>query len=144
MKAKSILISAISVFAFFMQLNAQTVEKPVNKSADTVQAESEATIVFDNYKHDFGAIKESAGKVSAVFTFTNKGDSPLVISKVVPSCGCTASEWTREPVAPGKQGYITATYDPSNRIYAFNKSLTVYSSGNPSRIVLTIQGSASK
>jgi len=48
------------------------------------------------------------------------------------------------PVAPGKQGHITVTYDPTNRIYAFNKTLTVYSNGSPSRIVLTIKGTASK
>ena len=140
MKTKSILISAISVAALTMQLNAQTVEKPIN----AVQAKSEATVVFDSYNHDFGTLKESDGKASAVFTFTNKGDSALVISKVETSCGCTASEWTREPVAPGKQGHITVTYDPTNRIYAFSKTLTVYSNGSPSRIVLTIKGTASK
>ena len=128
MKTKSFLLMAILVSALSVQLNAQT----------------EATIVFDKYKHDFGTIKASDGKISAVFTFTNRGDSPLVIAKVEVSCGCTAPEWTREPIAPGERGYITATYDPTNRTYSFNKSLTVYSNGNPSKIVLTIQGTAVK
>ena len=148
MKTKSILLSAILVSALFMRLNAQTVEnlteKSGNKPVNVVQAESEETIVFDKYKHDFGTIKESAGKVSAVFTFTNRGDSPLVIAKVVPSCGCTVSEWTQEPVVPGGQGYIKVTYDPTNRIHFFEKSLTVYSNGNPSKIILSFQGTAIK
>ena len=152
MKTKSIFISVILVSAFFVQLNAQTVEKPVENSpaksavnpANPRQAEVEASIVFDEYKHDFGTIKESAGKVSAVFTFTNRSDSPLVISKVEVSCGCTTPEWTREPVAPGEQGYVKATYDPTNRIYLFERSLTVYSNANPSKIVLSIQGTAVK
>ena len=152
MKTKSIFTSAILVSAFFVQLNAQTVEKsaenlPVKSavnSANPVQAQAEASIVFDEYKHDFGTIKESDGKVSAVFTFTNRSDSPLVISKVEASCGCTTPEWTREPVAPGEQGYIKATYDPTNRTSFFSKSLTVYSNGNPSKIVLSIQGTAVK
>ena len=158
MKRKSIFVSAILVSALSVQLNAQTVEKPVeqlpaksanesaNESANVVQTEAkaEATIAFDEYKHDFGTIRENGGKVSAVFTFTNRGDSPLVISKVTTSCGCTASEWTQEPVAPGEQGYIKATYDPANRTNFFNKSVTVYSNGNPSKIVLTIQGTAVK
>jgi len=148
MKTKSFILTAVLVSALFMRLNAQTVEKsdenlPAKTSADSAtgtKAESETTIVFDKYKYDFGTIKESNGKVSAVFTFTNKGDSPLVISKVTVSCGCSAAEWTREPVAPGEQGYIKATYDPTNRIYTFERSLTVYSNGNPSMIVLSIQG----
>ena len=148
MKTKSIFLSAILVIALVMQLNAQTVEKMPTESiifpVNTESIESEASIAFDKYKHDFGTIKESDGKVSAVFTFTNRSDSPLVISKVVASCGCTTPEWTREPVAPGEQGYIKAIYDPTNRIYSFNKSLTVYSTGIPSKIVLSIQGTAVK
>ncbi|MCL1933680.1 MAG: DUF1573 domain-containing protein [Candidatus Azobacteroides sp.] len=150
MKTKSIFISAIPVFALFMQLNAQSVEKPIEdlpvksvvNSSNQVQAE--ASIVFDEYKHDFGTIKESDGKVSAVFTFTNRSDSPLVISKVAVSCGCSAAEWTQEPVAPGGQGYVKATYDPKNRIAFFNKSLMVYSNGNPSKTTLSIQGTVVK
>ena len=123
MKTKSIFITAILLSALFMQVNAQTV-------------------TFDKYKHDFGTIKESDGKVSVIFTFTNHSDSPLVISNVRVSCGCSAAEWTKDPVAPGEQGTIKATYDPKNRIYSFNKSLTVHLNGDPSRIVLSIQGVA--
>jgi len=151
MKTKSIFLSVILVSALFVQLSAQTVEnqfenlqaKEVVKQ-DAAKVETESTITFDKYKHDFGTIKESDGKVSAVFTFTNQSNSPLVISKVDVSCGCSAAEWTKEPVSPGKEGYIKATYDPTNRIYAFNKSLTVYSNGNPTKITLTFQGTAVK
>ena len=151
MKTKSILISVVLVSASFMQLNAQTVENQVENlqekeivKQDAVQVETEASITFDKFKHDFGTIKESDGKVSAIFTFTNHSDSPLVISKVDVSCNCSAAEWTKEPVAPGKEGYIKATYDPTNRIYFFNRSLTVHSNGNPTKVTLTIQGTAVK
>ena len=113
---------------------------PVN----AVSIESGTTIAFDRYKHDFGTIKESDGKVSTVFTFANLSDWPLIITKVEASCGCTTPEWTREPIIPGGQGYIKATYDPTNRIYFFERSLTVYSTGTPSKIVLSIQGTAIK
>ena len=152
MKTKSIFISALLAFASFMQLNAQNEErlaenvqtKPVINAENTKQEDVKSTIEFDKLKHDFGTIKESDGKVSAVFTFTNQSDSPLIIANVVASCGCSAAEWTREPVAPGEQGYIKATYDPTNRINAFNRSLTVHSNANPSKIILSIQGSAVK
>ena len=113
---------------------------PVNNE----QSDANTTIAFDKYKHDFGTIRESDGKVSVVFTFTNMGNSPLIISKVAASCGCTTPEWTREPIASGEQGYIKATYDPTNRIYFFNRSLTVFSNGNPPKIELSIQGTTIK
>jgi len=131
----------------FFCINIQAEKLPVKfiiNSANTTSLEPGATIAFDKYKYDFGTIKESDGKVSVVFAFTNLGDTPLIISKVEASCGCTTPEWTREPVAPGKQGYIKATYDPVNRIYFFERSLTVYSNGNPSKIVLSIQGTTIK
>jgi hypothetical protein len=118
--------------------------KSIINSVNTTLAEQGASIAFDKYRHDFGTIKESDGKISAVFTFTNLSNSPLIISKVEASCGCTTPEWTHEPVTPGKQGYIKATYDPTNRIYFFERSLTVYSNANPAKVTLTIQGTTVK
>ena len=143
---KYILLVPVCLGTFFcINIHAEKLPvKSIINSVNPAPTESEATIAFDKYKYDFGTIKESDGKVSTVFTFTNLGDSPLIISKVEASCGCTTPEWTREPIAPGKQGYIKATYDPTNRIYFFERSLTVYSSGNPSKIVLSIQGTTIK
>ena len=130
---------------FCMNIHAEKLPlKSIINPANTALTESDATIAFDRYKHDFGTIKENDGKVSTVFTFTNLSDFPLVITNVVASCSCTTPEWTREPVAPGKQGYVKATYDPTNRIYFFERSLTVYSNGNPTKVTLTIQGTTIK
>ncbi|HRR94485.1 MAG TPA: DUF1573 domain-containing protein, partial [Bacteroidales bacterium] len=64
-----------------------------------------AVIVFSEYEHDFGKI--AAGeKVAAIFTFTNAGKGPLIINSVTTSCGCTASKYSRKPVAPGQSGTI--------------------------------------
>jgi len=84
-------------------------------------------IVFDNESHDFGIIKEEKGKVSVTFNFVNTGSEPLIINNVATSCGCTAPNWTKEPILPGKKGFISATYDPTNRPGSFNKSVTVTS-----------------
>jgi hypothetical protein len=67
---------------------------------------------FASTRHDYGTMKEEAGKKEAVFSFTNTGDSVLVITKVQPSCGCTASDYTKSPVPPGGKGFVTAVFDP--------------------------------
>lgn len=149
MKTKSIFFSAVLISALFMQLNAQTLEKPVRAlsvtdSTKVMLEDSLVTITFDKYSYDFGTIKASNGTVTTIFTFTNESDSTLVISKVAASCGCTTPEWTREPVAPGEKGFVKAIYKPSNETYFFSKTLSVYSNGHPSKVVLFIHGNVVK
>lgn len=95
---------------------------------------------FKESSYDFGTIPEDGGDVTHVFQFTNTGDVPVVIQRVSTSCGCTASEWTKEPVLPGKTGTVAATYSPLGRPYAFTKTLTVRTNGEPQTIVLFIRG----
>lgn len=76
-------------------------------------------------EYRFGEILEAEGKKTGKFTFTNVGDEPLVIKKVKPGCGCTASNWTKSAVKPGETGFISATYDPKNRPGKFHKAIYV-------------------
>lgn len=82
-------------------------------------------IQFDNTTYDFGTIHEEGGKVTGRFEFTNVGDSVLVLTNVRPGCGCTAANYSHDPVAPGQRGFIEATYNPYNRPGGFNKNIRV-------------------
>lgn len=97
-------------------------------------------IEFKETAHDFGTIPEAGGDVSHTFEFTNSGDAPIIIHGVSTSCGCTVSEWTHEPVLPGKTGSVTARYSPMGRPNAFSKTLTVRTNGEPESLVLLIKG----
>ena len=90
--------------------------------------------------HDFGKIKEADGTVSHTFKVKNDGKTPLVITQVNPSCGCTSREWTKEPIAPGKTGDIKVTYDPEGRPVPFTKTISVLSNGYTGSYILTIKG----
>lgn len=98
------------------------------------------SISWDKTKHNFGTFKEEAGKQTAKFEFKNTGNENLIITNVRSSCGCTAPEWTKEPVKPGESGYVDATYNPKNRPGKFNKSITVTINGKPRTTVLRISG----
>jgi hypothetical protein len=91
-------------------------------------------------EHDFGTFKEEAGRQTFDFVVTNAGNSPLVITNVAASCGCTTPDWTKQPIPPGGKGKITAIYDPKDRPGPFSKTLTVYSNFNPNVVVLVIKG----
>jgi len=105
-----------------------------------VAMSQKAVISFDEKTHDFGKVNEEDGKINHVFDFVNKGNSPLVVSRVQASCGCTTPVWTKEPVEPGKKGTITVTYNPTGRPGAFTKTITVYSNAIDEQMVLTIHG----
>ncbi|RME59486.1 MAG: DUF1573 domain-containing protein [Candidatus Dadabacteria bacterium] len=58
---------------------------------------------------DFGTVEE--GKVvKHDFVISNKGESDLIIYRVVPSCGCTTTFSTNKTIAPKKSEKIKVAY----------------------------------
>jgi hypothetical protein len=90
-----------------------------------VVAQSSAEMAFEKIEHNYGKIKEDAGPADYSFVFRNIGKVPLVISNVSASCGCTTPEWSREPVLPGKSGFIKVSYNPLGRPGVFDKTVTI-------------------
>lgn len=90
-----------------------------------VVCNAQPKIQFDQTTYDFGKIREEGGKVTGRFEFTNIGTEDLVLTNVRPGCGCTAANYSKDPVAPGQKGYIEATYNPYNRPGNFNKNIRV-------------------
>jgi len=109
--------------------------------ACSLKSFAQPQIKFESVTHDYGTIKEEDGPQKAVFTFTNIGNEPLTITNVRASCGCTASNYTKESVAPGSTGVVEVTYNPANRPGQFAKSVSVTSNDpNTATVVLTIRG----
>ncbi len=102
---------------------------------------AQPSIQFDESTHDFGEILEENGPVNFKFEFTNMGTAPLIVNNVKASCGCTTPGWTKEPVMPGKKGFIDAQYNPVNRPGSFRKSLIIYSNAGSGNSTIYIQGS---
>ena len=99
-----------------------------------------AVISAEVTSRDFGTIKEADGEVSCTFTIKNAGEGPLVLTRVIASCGCTTPEWTKEPIAPGKTGDVKITYNPKGRPGAFAKTISIYSNGKTGSFILMIRG----
>ena len=106
----------------------------------TFAQEGKSKIEFEKTTHDYGTFKEESGIQTYTFKFTNKGNIPLILNNVQPSCGCTTPEWIRKPIAPNEEGYIKVSYDPKNRPGVFNKSIRVISNAENSNVVLFIKG----
>lgn len=103
-----------------------------------------AVITCEKTVHNFGEIKEADGKVSHTFVVKNEGTTPLVISNVTASCGCTTPDWTKEPIPAGKTGEVKVTFDPKNRPGNFMKTIRLYGNGMKNGFLLSIRGKVLK
>ena len=99
---------------------------------------AQAKISFKAETVDYGEIAKGSDGIR-VFEFTNTGDSPLIISDVKSSCGCTVPKKPDGPVAPGESSTIQVKYD-TNRVGPIRKTVTVYSNADEPIKALKIKG----
>lgn len=83
-------------------------------------------ITFKEKSIDFGDIVQGA-KVEHTFVLTNTGSTPLVISNVAATCGCTVPAWPKEPVAPGKTAEIKVSFNSAGKMGKQNSVVRIYS-----------------
>lgn len=73
---------------------------------------------------DFGQVKQGE-KLNFKYRCVNTGTKPLVLLEVKPGCGCTLADYSREAILPGKQGWVTASFDTKKYCDAVHKSIAV-------------------
>ena len=100
--------------------------------------EKVAKIEFETDVIDYGTIEKGSDGVR-VFTFTNTGNAPLIISNVKSTCGCTVPKKPDGPIMPGETGEISVKYD-TNRVNPIRKTITVTSNADTPTIALKIKG----
>ena len=126
------------------ETNSPTVEvdassQPVNSQEKLVkeaQSKPLTTLILSQSHYDFGKVKKGE-KVDHDYEITNNGNNPLIISHVKPGCGCTAPEFTKEPILPGQKGKITLSFDSSNFDGQQYKQAEVYANVEKAPIVIT-------
>ncbi|WP_132213637.1 DUF1573 domain-containing protein [Mariniflexile fucanivorans] len=124
-KSKLLLIFCLFVYA-------------TNFSQEVATNANAGVLSFKTDEIDYGSIQQNADG-ERTFTFTNTGKSPIVISNVTTSCGCTVPSYSREAILPGKSSDIKVKY-ATNRIGAFKKTITVISNASETNKVLRIKG----
>ena len=86
-------------------------------------------MTFVELSHDFGDIYQG-DKVEYVFNFENTGDTPLIITNIKVTCGCTATDWSRDPILPGEESSITVKFNSTGKINKQNKVISIISNAN--------------
>jgi archaellum component FlaG (FlaF/FlaG flagellin family) len=128
---KKLILSAIIALGGVFATTAQAQEvAPANDKAPEIK--------FTKETHDFGSIPQGT-PATYEFTFKNIGKTNLIITNASASCGCTTPEWSKEPIKPGKTGYVKATYNAAAS-GPFTKSVTVNSNAKNSQVILYLKG----
>ena len=105
-------------YLFISMLVAVSLFSCKNKSEREIEANQKVAADSSNYTTvkwidsivKFGTINKG-DKIDIKFRCKNSGDKPLVLVNVRPGCGCTVADYTKEPIAPGAEGLVTASFD---------------------------------
>lgn len=126
------------LFFLFLAVTSMSALQAQTPTTDAQPDPNAPVFKFDSENFDFGTIPQGT-PAPHIFTFTNVGKSPLIISDCQGSCHCTKPEWSTEPVMPGKTGTIKATYN-ADLVGAFTKTVTIHSNATEPSKVITIHG----
>lgn len=77
--------------------------------------------------------------VTAEFQMKNEGAKPLLIYKVLKSCGCTVVDYPENSIAAGASFVVKMTYD-AKQMGTFDKQMLVYSNSSDEPFMLTMRG----
>lgn len=131
MKILKTSLIALSLAVIPVSASVVNVNNIIEKVVDSVISWKSETI-------DVGQIPQGTPKVIK-FEFTNSTSKPVLVTNVKASCGCTATDYSKEPIAPGKTGYVNATFNAASA-GAFTKTVTVTTSDNEAPKKLTFKG----
>jgi hypothetical protein len=107
-------------------------------SAQTAAKVNGPVITWVKNTHSFGDIYQG-DKVEQIFTLTNTGNEPLIISNVQVTCGCTVAGYPKEPIQPNGKGEIKIGFNSTGKMGMQNKTVTVISNatGDNNQITFT-------
>ncbi len=118
------------IFITLLAFTVSAVAIAQKKVAEVAQFKSETI--------DLGKIKVG-NPTTAIFSVTNVSKEPLIIETANGTCGCTIGNYTKAPIASGKKGEVTATYNAA-AVGVFTKQLSVKFAGVDELKSITITG----
>lgn len=128
MKKSIKLYFSLCVLFFVISCNKNkenTVENSINQIKSKVGLTGKAPVMaFEESAHNFGEVKEGE-VVTHDFSFTNTGETPLIITSAVGSCGCTIPDYPKTPIAPGEKGIIKVQFNSKGFEGEKNKTVTI-------------------
>jgi len=147
MKTKNNFIIGMMIIASGLQFSCS--DQKETKQLDTASITSPSTanigkenaapmMAFEETEFDFGTVAEG-DILKHSFSFTNTGNAPLVIVNAKGSCGCTVSNWPKEPIAPGASKEMLVTFNTNGKPNQQNKQVTITTNTSAGKHILKIK-----
>ena len=103
---KHITLAIITIAALVVSAcNNTNSNKTIETKLDSCIASDSAVLSYTDYHFHLDTITAGVMK-SCIFTYTNKGKAPLLVSNVFTSCGCVSITWDKEPLMTGQSNSI--------------------------------------
>ncbi len=93
---------------------------------------------LDEKEHDFGDIERNKPVVK-FFKFKNISGEPITIDNIRTTCGCTAPDWSIEPVEHDSTSQLRIEYDAQKAGY-FRKKIKVFFNSQRKAEILYVEG----
>jgi len=131
----SLKISALALSVILMSFTNNQTQSEKSMKGDFPAAKN---IKWKTTEINLGEIPQNK-PVTIEFEFTNDAASPVVISSVQASCGCTSTNFVKTPVLPGESTMITAVFNAATK-GTFKKQINVITTAEKNPITLLFTG----
>lgn len=97
-------------------------------------------LYIKNRQLDFGIIHEEDGVQTLKFIGWNIAKDPLVITKLMVSCGCTEVIASKDTLLAGDSVVIYVNYNPKGKSGSFEEPIFAFNTGIPYQVYLGVKG----
>ena len=136
MKSRLFISALVLSTAFAYAQQAQPV---MSVSPQPAENKNAPEFKFEEDEYNFGTIKQGES-TTHIFTFTNTGKEPLIITNASGSCGCTVPDWPKEPIKKGEKGSVKVTFNSAGKMGMQDKTVTIQSNAKTNPKVIHIKG----
>lgn len=120
---KLILVIIVLSFSFACS-NSPKSDPNANISSKGIDEKKYSDLKLSEDFFDFGSIVQGE-VVSHTFHFHNAGNGELIISDLIPDCGCTLPKIEKKSLKPGEESYVEVIFDSKGWAGSQYKSVTL-------------------
>ncbi|MBT3611595.1 MAG: DUF1573 domain-containing protein [Flavobacteriales bacterium] len=143
MKQLFLLLVSLALMSCSLSSDEKTITTDLVNSPLTANSNAEKVLTPNiemlETSYDFGEMQQGES-VTHDFILKNTGDADLIITAAKGSCGCTVSQWPKNPIAKGEEAAIKVTFNSAGKSGKQNKTVTLVSNAIPNTKVITING----
>lgn len=90
------------------------------------RAIKQSALLFEQQELCLAQLSEEDDPVTVTFRFSNASDHPIVITRVVTTCGCVVADYDRNPVLAKGSGSVRVTFKPKGYAGKLFRKVFVY------------------